>query len=319
MQNCSATNVYFAMLRTSTFTGITMYSTLKRLTPLAAFAAVSCKAPGNPSGTSMSAAPTSGLIRHAAAPRPLVQSQAAAGLGLPAVEGREISPEEEQIIQQLETLLAGTPQGSEIRKSLTDPRVSRIDMHFNPRAQALLDRIAAIRDARASRALAEQERQPKVVPVLLAIADHFPLADSTAQAAIVRRPDQEPNDVIVLRVSDVNPVTLGTALRVLNQLRVTTGVVPDRAAVLPVHADSMPESWNRTGLRERAVEDLISLMRANPSDVPGIGSARTMTISLLAPTSVNWRSIRSPRAELRRPSYRYVTKPWGALGESAGR
>ena len=96
-----------------------------------------------------------------------------------------------------------------------------------------------------------------------------------------------PNDVLVLRFTDANPVTLGTALRVLNQLRMTTGVVPERAAVLPVHADSMPESWNRTGLRERAVEDLISLMRASPSDVPGIGLARTMTISLLAPTSAH--------------------------------
>lgn len=240
-----------------------------------------CDAPGAPTREARDRA--SKEIAPPVVPRrALVLSPEAEALGLPAVEGREISAEQEQLIQQLERLYAGTPRGREIRRSLTDPRIGHMDVRGNPAAQALVDQIESLRESQANRAFAARARQPQVVPVTVAMPDHFPIADTTIQAAILRRPNQQPTDIVILRAKDVNVVTLGSALRRLNVDRQRNGAVPTRTEILTVRADSMPDSWNRTGLRDQAHKDLLALVRSSPSDVPGIGRARTMTIALQA-------------------------------------
>jgi hypothetical protein len=187
------------------------------------------------------------------------------------------------LIVQLEQLFAGTPRSQEIRRSLLDPRVARIDIPQNPKAQAILDRINSIRENEADRIFAAHRQDAKVAPVTIAIAEHFPFPDSTSVAAILRRPNQEPRDLVILRASRAGPGSLGAALRMLNITRARDGLQVTQAMVLAVKNDSMPSSWNQNGLREQATMDLNDLLRSPVVSLAGVGKVRLNEIMLRVP------------------------------------
>src|SRR5262245_24610771 len=56
----------------------------------------------------------------------LTLSPAAASLGLPPVPAMILTPAEDRLVSQLESLYAGDPRRSDFRASLTDPRVGRM-------------------------------------------------------------------------------------------------------------------------------------------------------------------------------------------------
>jgi hypothetical protein len=222
------------------------------------------------------------------APGVMVRSREAELAGLPMVRARDISPEEEMLIRKLEKHLAGSPQSASIRSSLLDPRVSHIDMRGDPAAQKILNEIEALRSSQANRLFAAEQRErasTRESPVTIAIPDVFPLADTSIVAIVLRRAKEDPRDVVLLRRDELSPDAMGAALRRLNIARQRDGDSVTIAQVLPIREHSAPASWQANGLRSRANEDLMNLLRSNATIVPGVGPARSMQIMLTRKTT----------------------------------
>lgn len=246
--------------------------------------AFGCKSPDGPASRAADVRSVSALdSARSRAPGAFIRSREAEIAGLPMERARDVSPEEEALIQRLEKHLAGSPRAATIRNWLLDPRVSHINMGRDSVAQNLLNQIEAIRAARADRIFAAQQRERANEigsPVTIAIVDVFPLADITVNAVVLRRPHQEPRDIVLLRANAVSADVLGSALRSLNAARRRDGDTVTKAQIVPIRDQTAPPSWNGNGQRARENDDRIRLLRATPTVIPGVGRARSMQMLL---------------------------------------
>jgi hypothetical protein len=213
----------------------------------------------------------------------MVLSSAAASAGLSPIESRELTPAEDVLLKQLEHIYAGTSNETELRKMFLDPRFGEIRTTGNPRAQAILGRLNALRDAQdsASRAV-RRMRAPHIIVTTVALTDHLPIADTSAAAVVLRRPGQHPSDVILLGASKANLASMGASLSALAKARKRDGDAPVRPTMLVIHGGSEPASWAVNGTEEMVSRQLLSLVTAPIRDIPGVGRVRAIDINAIS-------------------------------------
>jgi hypothetical protein len=200
---------------------------------------------------------------------------------LPALSNlppRVLSAREDALIRQLEAMFPGA-RGADLRRQLTDQRVFAIRLSAHPSAQAIIDQIAAIRRQRAdSSLLIAQKNQQRIVNTLVAMAQDWP--DSTIAAIVLRRPLQNPSDVVLISprasVSD-----LASGLRALDDLRQRQPEDATQNSRLVVRGSAVPLSWTRNGTDKAAAQTLKELTAKTAVHIRGIGQARTVEIPVL--------------------------------------
>jgi hypothetical protein len=149
--------------------------------------------------------------------------------------------------------------------------------------QHILDQIYELRESKANREWAEAQRAPKALPALVVLVDR--LGDPTATGMIIRRPNENPTDVIMLAADKLSVPTYGAAIQALVRVRRETGDVPRQTLQVIVHGQAVPASWDQLGLREEALADLRDLRGAPKRDIKGVGSVRAISISVLGAKS----------------------------------
>jgi hypothetical protein len=204
----------------------------------------------------------------------MVVSPGAAELKLSPVPPRKTSAEEDALIAQAMALYPGDG-GRSLCLSLMDPRVGAIWTSNNPRAQAIFDRIAAIRKTRADSAQAAQRAIEAANPMRQAtIVVIERLSDSAASTIIVRRTNLVPHDVIELPASAATVGAFGGAVHALGLARARSGDDPTRDETVVVRDTVMPASWHENNFIELAQAQLAGILASAPRQVAGIGLVR---------------------------------------------
>jgi hypothetical protein len=119
-----------------------------------------------------------------------------------------------------------------------------------------------------------QQTAPSRVPVTIVLAEQ-PLP-SGAPFIIQRRPDQTPQDVILLR-SDASADQLSDAVRSLLTIRQAGGDVPAALATMRMRPQEAPTTRRAFPWVQRVLGDV---QRAAYRDVPGVGRVRAVEIWL---------------------------------------
>ncbi|HEU4989455.1 MAG TPA: hypothetical protein VFT41_06720 [Gemmatimonadaceae bacterium] len=196
----------------------------------------------------------------------------------------QLSPHEAALIDSVVSRFPG-PRGESIRRAL----MLRTSIGFSiggdhPAAQAMVDEIYHLREARRdSAALAELQQQgdeaAQVYPATIVAAAR--LADPTAIAEVIRRTRPWHEDLLVLPNSGLTPETLAAALHALGNLRRASTEapwVPESTFVRRPYApaDSLQrryDQWAINGVR-----------RAPAVEIPGFGRVPACAIEVRSRT-----------------------------------
>ncbi len=193
-----------------------------------------------------------------------------------------LSLEEQRLVNDLVALY---PPGAAdtVGRAFADPFMTGAKS-TNRRAQAIIDRIDAIRHVRADslrKAVAAiTPKQPAVVTATVVLVSRLP--DSTADAEVWRRSHLVPHDVIALRADHATIGALGAGVRLLVKLRRTDGdsAVADQHVV--VHGEFVPAQWRGATMNAFVNADLDKLRQSEATLVPAFGTVRSRTIWLTA-------------------------------------
>lgn len=187
----------------------------------------------------------------------------------------DLSPREDALIRQLEDMFPGD-RGAQLRATLTDPRVYRVRMPANPRADRILNEIASLRLTRAeSAATAARETASQIVPVMLAVKPDW--ADTSLSAIVVHRTQRSPHDLLLVP-PNASAANVGAGIKALTSFRHSIIQTGDRDAHITVHGAAVPGSWTRTGLDKHINAQLAALASAPAHVVPGYGLAKTVEL-----------------------------------------
>lgn len=189
--------------------------------------------------------------------------------------------EEQQLVTEL---VAMYPPGAAdvVRRAFDDPFMTGAKS-TNPRAQAIINRIDAIRHVRSDllkKAVdALSSKHPAVFAATIVLVPELP--DSTATVVVWRRSHLVPHDVIALRADHATVGALGAAVRLLTKLRRTEGdsAVADEHFVL--RQDFVPPHW-RGSMNAFAISDLEKLRQSEATSIPPFGRVPNRTIWLAA-------------------------------------
>ena len=135
--------------------------------------------------------------------------------------------------------------------------------------------------------LAEMARR---VPVTIAFSDVLP--SGTSGAAILRRTQLEPHDVILLR-RDASPDLLSAAVFTLLATREVEGDTARADATVRVGATHGPKAWESRMLPKMA-NTLRLLQRATPRSIAGVGVVKAYDAYLL-PHALRGKMSASPK------------------------
>jgi hypothetical protein len=187
-----------------------------------------------------------------------------------------VAPEEATIIDSIRALYSTSADGDAIRIMLSDA-TARDLRSSNAKVQPLLNRLNAIRSARADSIVAAGTSAARSIsPATLVLVDK--LSDSTASAVVWHRKNRIPVDLILLRSDRASSRTFGAAVTVLSRVRAildTSSSTNDIRVV--VHGERMPKSWAGS-LEGPANRDLDALKKSAPSFIAGLGMVRSKAI-----------------------------------------
>lgn|SRR6185437_14356956 len=192
-----------------------------------------------------------------------------------------LTVEEQQLVTEL---VAMYPPGEAdvVSRAFADPFMTGAKS-TNPRAQAIINRIDAIRHIRSDslkKAVdALSSKHPAVVAATIVLVQQLP--DSTAAVVVWRRSHLVPHDVIELRADHATIGALGAAVRLLTKLRRTEGdsAVADEHFVL--RQDFVPPHW-RGSMNAFVNSDLEKLRQSEATSLPPFGRVHSRTIWLAA-------------------------------------
>lgn len=126
---------------------------------------------------------------------------------------------------------------------------------------------------------AQQPAAPARVPVLVLLVDSLPVPD--ARAVILRQSSSPVKDYILLTRRTATARQLSAAVFTLLTVHATAGTVPNRDAVVRVHAAEGPAAWIET--EERRAEVLVRRLRRNNAQyVPGFGFVPAVRLTVPA-------------------------------------
>ena len=152
-----------------------------------------------------------------------------------------LTDREEELVRALEAMYPGSG-APPFRALLTDPRVGKLSVPRNRRADSLLVLIYAARMTRLqskfSSELLAAARLDYPVSVLVGTS----IPDSGADAVIWRRTRELPHDVILLRAG-ASVQNLGAAVKALSAIRSKNGDLPAKDQRVVVHGRRLPSSW----------------------------------------------------------------------------
>lgn len=185
--------------------------------------------------------------------------------------------EEQELVTEL---VAMYPPGAAdmVRQAFEDPFMTG-SKSTNPRAQAIINRIDAIRhvrlDSLKKAVAAHGPKAPAAVAATMVLVPQFP--DSTATVVVWRRSHLVPHDVIALRADHATVGALGAAVRLLTRLRRTEGdsAVADEHFVL--RQDFVPPHW-RGVMNAFANSELEKLRQSQATSIPPFGRVPSRTI-----------------------------------------
>lgn len=207
---------------------------------------------------------------------PLVLSPGAASRGLSPLPPRPTSPEENALIDQIVALYPASA-ASGIRDALLDPRTISARVSNNKQAQALLDRLNAIRDARADSVAVAAASDGSVESSAAVVAmDRLPVRAATA--VVLRRRNAVPHDVIELPSDGLTAGALASAVHALIKSRQSSGAIPPRDELLVIKGAKVPDTWTASGFVRIAQADLGRLAARPLEDVSGVGRTRRIDI-----------------------------------------
>lgn len=169
------------------------------------------------------------------------------------------------------------PEAAPTLRRVLHERNSQLQLPSNPRAQALLNRLAA---TRISEAAAVAPAGPPPVDATIAIVDKLP--DESADAVVLRRKDAQPHDVILLASGNATQAAMGAGIQALFRMRKAMGDIPSRDARTIVHKAAVPAHWTGSMLGARAASDLTWLRGSQPRHIMGLGPVRALDIPLIA-------------------------------------
>ena len=131
--------------------------------------------------------------------------------------------------------------------------------------------------AQANRTDATRQEIARRVPVTIVLTDHMPAGAS--RAAIVRRANVEPHDIILLAQSTATPDELSAALFTLMATRGVMGDTARSDATIRVPSTTGPQPWANTET-PRAGRTLERLRLATPRNIPQVGIVRAYDVYL---------------------------------------
>ncbi len=121
------------------------------------------------------------------------------------------------------------------------------------------------------------ETSSRVVPVTVALVDE--LSVPNVFGLVLRRHDQTPHDVILLKTSIADGALLTSAVMVLLVSREIDGDMPPASYVLRVTQRNGPAVW-RTSEEQRAQRIVDRARRAVLQEIPGVGLVPAVDIKL---------------------------------------
>lgn len=118
---------------------------------------------------------------------------------------------------------------------------------------------------------------PSRVPVTVALVDELP--GDGDRALVLRRHDQTPHDVIVLKRSVADGALLSSAVLTLLVAREIAGNAPRESSMLRVNQTAAPVAWRAS--EQRRADRVVSRARgAPPREVAGLGLVSAVDIYL---------------------------------------
>ena len=188
------------------------------------------------------------------------------------------SREELALVEQIQRIYPGI-YGDSLAAYLTNSTVVGVKSS-NPRVQAILDRLDAVRRPRLDSAWrANVSNQPRSAHVTIALVDS--IGDSTVTAVVLRRLSRQPRELILLTPATASPGALGAALHALVRQRALDGDSARRDVKIVVRGAHVPASW--TAARLAMTRVLLQELRQRPiSPIVGVGRARSQEIGLSA-------------------------------------
>jgi hypothetical protein len=202
------------------------------------------------------------------------RAQSGVRLGGPLRDSTELA-----LIEQLKALVPDSSTLASLEKSFASASV--VGMHIpNPAAQAIADRIFARRKAYADSVVASWPKSPHIPTISATVVLVESLSDSSASAEILRRPDVEPHDVILIPSARATLGAVEMAIHTLVDLWTADGHdVPSKSQDVTVHGEMHIRSW--TQFNESVMtSQLMSAAQAPTSEIAGIGSVRSFTIAV---------------------------------------
>ena len=193
------------------------------------------------------------------------------------------SAQEERLLSRLDEV-APRDLAAGLRKALANPSTV-VTVRDNPAAQSIIDSIVALRrqslsattgGASAASAIAGE----RMVNSSIAIALVDRLQDPQATAVILRRPNQLPHDVILLRRSDATAAELGAAMSSLAQVQARDGQVPTQNRMIVTRTRKVPARWQADGSDQAANRTLAALRAAPEEEITGLGRVRAVSITM---------------------------------------
>jgi hypothetical protein len=106
------------------------------------------------------------------------------------------------------------------------------------------------------------------------------LKDPRASVMIVRRPNANPAEIIVLQSDRATAGTLGAGIQGLVKSRREHGEIPPRELAFAIPQEVVPKSWDSTSLRNDASREIDDLRRSPLRDIPGFGLVHAREIQL---------------------------------------
>jgi hypothetical protein len=137
-------------------------------------------------------------------------------------------------------------------------------------------RVALSQNGPITRSSSPSQRRAEVrrIPVTVFLTDSMPYPNTTA--AILRRPDAAPHDVIVMKRTSATGTQLMAALRQLDVLRSLKGDTAKTAGIFRVSGAS-----GSAGSDTRATDQIVSRLRSAPiTSLAGVGAGSAAEVFL---------------------------------------